>query len=161
VGLSNSIRRRLSEIARLRARDLPLAAASTVLLAIAVCSLKAHGFQAAGRRVTKASALLVRNSRNGDAQAVAARVVSLVEFSARVLPGGAGCLARSLVISAVLQRVNIEARLRVGVQAGVAGFGAHAWVECFGAPINDTPEVVASFVAFEAPVSRAVIVAMR
>jgi transglutaminase superfamily protein len=50
------------------------------------------------------------------------------------LPTDSRCLARSLVLTALLARRGIPSSLMIGVRAG-GDFGAHAWVEYGGLPL--------------------------
>lgn len=52
----------------------------------------------------------------------------------RLLPGDTRCLARSLVLTRLLARRWIPARLVIGACADPE-FLAHAWVECDGQPV--------------------------
>lgn len=51
-----------------------------------------------------------------------------------LLPGDTRCLVRSLVLTRLLARRGISARLVIGARAGPE-FLAHAWVECGGLPV--------------------------
>ncbi len=50
------------------------------------------------------------------------------------LPGDTRCLARSLVLTRLLARRGIPAKLVIGARAA-PDFLAHAWVECDGTPV--------------------------
>lgn len=52
------------------------------------------------------------------------------------LPGDTRCLARSLVLTRLLARRGIEAKLVIGARSG-PDFLAHAWVEHAGEPVLD------------------------
>ncbi len=52
----------------------------------------------------------------------------------RFLPGDTRCLRRSLVLTQLLERRGISARLVIGVRGG-PDFLAHAWVEHDGQPV--------------------------
>jgi hypothetical protein len=52
----------------------------------------------------------------------------------RLMPGDTRCLARSLVLTRLLARRKIPAKLVIGARGG-PGFLAHAWVECDGQPV--------------------------
>ena len=66
-----------------------------------------------------------------------------VALAAALYPGRAQCLEQSLLLYYLLRRRGIEAHFRLGVQPHP--FGAHAWVECGGVPINNVPEHVRHF----------------
>lgn len=51
-----------------------------------------------------------------------------------LLPGDTRCLARSLVLTRLLARRGIPAKLVIGARAD-PDFLAHAWVECDGKPV--------------------------
>jgi hypothetical protein len=53
-----------------------------------------------------------------------------------LLPADSRCLARSLVLLALLARRRIEAQLVIAARHG-PDFGAHAWVELGGVPLID------------------------
>ena len=50
---------------------------------------------------------------------------------------GPDCLPRSLTLYLLLRRRGIPATLHIGVKR--YPFGAHAWVECMGEVLDDTP----------------------
>jgi Transglutaminase-like superfamily len=52
----------------------------------------------------------------------------------KLMPGDTRCLARSLVLTRLLARRGIPAKLVIGAQAD-PDFLAHAWVECDGQPV--------------------------
>jgi Transglutaminase-like superfamily len=51
-----------------------------------------------------------------------------------LVPGDTRCLARSLVLTRLLARRGIPAKLVIGIRADPE-FLAHAWVECEGKPV--------------------------
>jgi hypothetical protein len=59
------------------------------------------------------------------------------------------CLARSLVLQSMLRRKGVDSRLRIGVQRAGTSLRAHAWVECGGIPVNDTPLVTDQYAALD------------
>jgi Transglutaminase-like superfamily len=58
----------------------------------------------------------------------ARRLGWVVARTLRLMPGDTRCLARSLVLTRLLARRGIPAKLVIGVRGG-PGFLAHAWVE--------------------------------
>jgi hypothetical protein len=92
---------------------------------------------------------------------VIARDVRSVDVAAVLVPGWVNCLPRSLVTLALLRHHGVPAELRIGVRPSPTGLRAHAWVERNGVPVNDTPEVVGQYAAFDRPVTPDVIAAMR
>jgi Transglutaminase-like superfamily len=77
----------------------------------------------------------------------------LVNTAARHTPFPTTCLTRSLLLDWLLRRRGIPSRLRIGVRSTGGSFGAHAWVECNGIPVNDRSDVVSRFEPFTDSVS--------
>ncbi len=78
----------------------------------------------------------------------------LVNIAARHTIGSPTCLSRSLVLQWLLRMRGIPSQLRIGVRLSDGTLTAHAWVECGGEVINDTPEHIALFCAFDDLTSR-------
>jgi hypothetical protein len=72
-----------------------------------------------------------------EALAAGARLARAVDATLPRLPVDASCLLRSLVLSGLLARREIPARLVIGVEQPGEEFGAHAWVEVAGRPLLD------------------------
>jgi Transglutaminase-like superfamily len=64
----------------------------------------------------------------------ARRLGWIVARTLALLPGDTRCLARSLVLTRLLARRGIPAKLVIGARADPE-FLAHAWVECDGTPV--------------------------
>jgi Transglutaminase-like superfamily len=64
----------------------------------------------------------------------ARRLGWIVARTLRWMPGDTRCLARSLVLTRLLARRGIPAKLVIGARAAPE-FLAHAWVECDGQPV--------------------------
>jgi hypothetical protein len=65
-------------------------------------------------------------------------------------PGRARCLEQSLMLWFLLRQRGVQAELRIGIQPyKVIG---HAWVVVDGAPVGDSAEFVARFIAIPAPI---------
>lgn len=58
------------------------------------------------------------------------------------------CLTRSLVLFYLLRRQGLSCQLAIGAQLRESRFSAHAWVELYGTPLNDTENVGVVFSAF-------------
>jgi hypothetical protein len=74
--------------------------------------------------------------------AVARGVVTAAVFC----PGRVECLEQSLALYALLRRCGVAAELKFGVQT--MPFGAHAWVEYGGEPINEEAERLRQYAVF-------------
>ena len=64
----------------------------------------------------------------------ARRLGWIVAHTLRLMPGDTRCLARSLVLTSLLARRGISAKLVIGARSDPK-FLAHAWVECDGEPV--------------------------
>ena len=71
-----------------------------------------------------------------------------VNIAARHTPFPATCLTRSLLLGWLLRRRNVASKLRIGVRLTQGMLDAHAWVECEGVPVNDSPDVNEHFASF-------------
>lgn len=69
----------------------------------------------------------------------ARRLGRAVQLTLRLVPGDTRCLTRSLVLTQLLARRGIEAKLVIGVHVNT-GFSAHAWVEHAGQPVLPADE---------------------
>ena len=72
----------------------------------------------------------------------------VVNIAARHTPFPASCLTRSLLLGWLLRRRGVASKLRIGVRLTQGILDAHAWVECQGVPVNDSPDVSSQFAAF-------------
>ncbi|HVB97763.1 MAG TPA: lasso peptide biosynthesis B2 protein [Candidatus Dormibacteraeota bacterium] len=124
-----------------------------LLRALALLLLVRAGLRMFGwRRVQAALAAGRRSSRPyGDreraAMARARRTARLVAVAARL--AGGTCLARSLVLAHILDRLGIPAELRIGVRNADQKLEAHAWVEMDGVILNDGQDMTDRFAAFD------------
>jgi hypothetical protein len=85
--------------------------------------------------------------------AEAAALSVAVNRAANHVFGPVTCLTRSLLLRWLLRRYGTASDLRIGVRFEEGAFAAHAWVEKDGIPVNDRPEVVARYAAFDRPIS--------
>jgi transglutaminase superfamily protein len=58
------------------------------------------------------------------------------------------CLEQSIALYWLLHHRKIPAQLRIGVRKQASGIEAHAWVEVFGAVLNDGEDVHQQYVRF-------------
>jgi hypothetical protein len=58
-----------------------------------------------------------------------------------------------LLLRWLLRRYGTASDLRIGVRFEEGVLAAHAWVEKDGIPVNDRPEAVARYAAFDQPVT--------
>lgn len=85
-----------------------------------------------GSRVAQAA----QTGVNGETRLLgeAHRLGRAVQRTLRLVPGDTRCLTRSLVLTQLLSRRGIPAKLVIGARA-TPSFLAHAWVECAGRPV--------------------------
>ena len=74
------------------------------------------------------------------------QVVRRLEVTCLVYPFGAECLERSVCLLWLAGRYGYPVQLRLGFQ--MYPFAAHAWIECEGRPVNDTPEYLTHYTQF-------------
>lgn len=80
-----------------------------------------------------------------------ARVIAkTVRVAARHGIYHANCLEQSLVLWSLLVRKGIESELRFGARKEDFRLEAHAWVECYGVPLDEAADVHEQFRPFEA-----------
>ncbi|MGM9424862.1 lasso peptide biosynthesis B2 protein [Hydrogenophaga sp. MI9] len=108
-------------------------------------SLRRHGLARLHQRLRPTQGWLV-------APDTLAPLGRAVNAAARISPFPSTCLSRSLVLMGWLTRRGIHSDLRIGVQLQQGQLHAHAWLEHQGTPINDQPEIAASFAVFDGPI---------
>ncbi|HEX9107671.1 MAG TPA: lasso peptide biosynthesis B2 protein [Longimicrobiales bacterium] len=125
-----------------RKSTMPSVAGCAAALVLVKVFLKVAGF---GRTYAAFSRLVRRRGSEAVTPAVLRDAVGRVALVAAFFPGRALCLEQSLTLWLLLRQRGIDAELRLGVQP--YPFGAHAWVEHRGEPINENPEFVRTFTA--------------
>jgi hypothetical protein len=144
-----AISRYFSIYRALTAREQKVLLASLALLPLFWLGLWLAGFQ-------RCQAWLDRSPiarRAPLSQSEAAELGVAVNRAANHVLGPASCLTRSLLLRWLLRRYGTTSDLRIGVRFEQGKLAAHAWVEKDGIPVNDRPEAVACFAAFDYPVS--------
>lgn len=121
---------------------LPSVSACLVRLAIVHVLMKCIGLRKLLRHVARSTSGPLRAPASSFARALARRVGTAMVW----YPFGTACLEHSVCLLWMMRRAGCEVDLRIGVQP--FPFGAHAWVECRGEPINESPERVALFKPF-------------
>lgn len=127
---------------------LPRRERAVVMRACALYPLAGIGLRSFGMRRTQgllrsAASVLIGASPTLDAK----RIAHLVERTADGLQPRPKCLARSLVLEAMLLRAGLPAILHLGARRAPT-FEAHAWVELDGETLNDDTGLSASFSPF-------------
>lgn len=136
------------KLGRLTRGERRLLARSFVTVPVAVLGLKVLGYDRTRRAIGWGTGDGHRRTPPTGAS-LDRRISSTVEVvriaSRRVAPRST-CLAQSIVLWALLRRQGIDSRIVIGVRKGDVPLDAHAWIERHGIPLNETPEVVATFV---------------
>jgi hypothetical protein len=143
------ISRYVSIYRALPAREQKVLLASLALLPLFWLGLRLAGLQRFQAWLDRSP--IARRAPLTDAEAAALGVA--VNRAANHILGSANCLTRSLLLRWLLRRFGTASDLRIGVRFEEGKLAAHAWVERDGIPVNDRPEVVACYAAFEQPVS--------
>jgi hypothetical protein len=144
-----AISRYFSTYRALPGREQKVLLASLVLLPFFWLGLRLAGLQRFQAWLDRSP--IARRAPLTDAEAAALGVA--VNRAANHILGSANCLTRSLLLRWLLRRFGTASDLRIGVRFEEGKLAAHAWVERDGIPVNDRPEVVACYAAFEQPVS--------
>jgi hypothetical protein len=134
-------RRGLAALSRLERRLLPRALVAVVLASV---RLRATGLERTQRRMAGPQRPVPPDA--DERAAASTRVVGAV---ARRLPYARTCLPRSIALWALLRRQGIDSEVVIGVRPGGAPLDAHAWVEREGVPLNERPDIVASYLRME------------
>lgn len=121
--------------------SVPSVAACAAALVLVKLGLVTAGF---GRAFALAGRLVRGRPALAAPQDLIAGTARRLALVAAFFPGRALCLEQSFTLWLLLRRRGIEAQLRLGVQP--YPFGAHAWVEHGGTPVNEDPERVRTFV---------------
>jgi len=86
-----------------------------------------------------------------DNRLVARKAAHMINIAANHGFCRARCLQKSLVLVKFLRDLNIPSTLVVGARRQGEEFGAHAWVKCAGAVVNDHDDVERRYKAFGSP----------
>jgi hypothetical protein len=97
------------------------------------------GERAKGTPQANPTTLLDDTRSPGERLSEAWRLGRAVQLTLRLAPGDTRCLTRSLVLTQLLARRSIPAKLVIGARPAPS-FLAHAWVECDGHPVLPTGE---------------------
>ena len=80
----------------------------------------------------------------------ARRTSDLVMRATRgIWPFRVTCLRESLILWSSLLARGFQAELKLGVRRAGGSLHSHAWVECQGVPLNDSPDVSREFEPFD------------
>ena len=133
----------------LPAREQKVLLASLVLLPLFWLGLRLAGLQRFQAWLDRSP--IARRAPLSQPEATALGVA--VNRAANHVFGLATCLTRSLLLRWLLRRYGTTSDLRIGVRFEEGVLAAHAWVEKDGIPVNDRPEVVERYAAFDQPVA--------
>lgn len=123
-----------------------------LLLPLIAISLKYWGLkrtQAALARLLPPAKIPIENSLR---HSKIIKTIGMVRLATSYYQPWANCLKKSLMLWGLLAHQGIESELRIGVRRETIKFEAHAWVECEGFVLNDTPDVRDRYAMFESPI---------
>lgn len=148
--------RRRRELA-VRWRRLPQAErrdflAVAVAIPAAAAALHTLGYQ---RTLRACERLTSTAAPAADARAVELALGRALRRAETYAPFRGVCLSRSVALWCLLRRRGVQGRLCLGARLDAGRLSAHAWVECDGRIVNDTPDVRERFVPLEAARSAA------
>lgn len=123
-------------------RDRRLLLRLMVLLPLMQLGLRVAGYARVRTWCERWANRVPRRAVMPDDLAAAKRLAELAEIAGRHSLVTATCLRQALVVSTLLQRRGLDARLQIGVQHTGERFGAHAWVDlegvALGQPLNNS-----------------------
>jgi hypothetical protein len=131
----------LAALSRLERRLLPRALITVVVASV---RLRATGLERTQRRMAGPDRPVPPDA--DERVTASTRVVWAV---IRRIPYARTCLPRSVALWALLRRQGIDSEVVIGVRPGGAPLDAHAWVERAGVPLNERPDIVASYSRME------------
>lgn len=135
-------------------RALPAREQKTLLVSLVLLPLFWLGLRLAGLQRFQAwldRSPIARRAPLSQPEAEALGVA--VNRAANHVFGPATCLTRSMLLRWLLRRYGTTSNLHIGVRFEEGALVAHAWVEKDGILLNDRPDVVAHYAAFDQPVS--------
>lgn len=144
-----AISRYISTYRALSGREQKVLLASLVLLPLFKLGLRLAGLKRFQSWLDRSPVARRVPLSHGEASALGVAV----NRAANHVFGLANCLTRSLLLRWLLRRFGTASDLRIGVRMEGRELLAHAWVEIDGIPLNDRPEVVARYAAFDQPVA--------
>ena len=150
MGSSNSTKADWAALRALTGGEWRTLLAAAALLPLCRAGLRLFGYRRVERVTRRAFTLGPPRADEAD---LAFRTARMVSVAARRGAVAANCLPRSLVLWALLRRQGVDAVLRFGFRKGQGEFGAHAWVEHLGAPLNDADDVAEVFEVVDMPPS--------
>ena len=116
-----------------------------ILLMSCDVALRVLGF---ARTLRWARRLAGEQTSGADEQLIKATLHNIVVATA-FYPGRSKCLEQAIAVFVLLRRRQVPVQIRLGVQP--YPFYAHAWVELQGAPLTESPEIVAQFALMPDP----------
>ena len=123
--------------------------AALVMVPRVSMSLRLRGFKGCASAARGAESDDARRVPVEEAVRQARAAATLVRAAASLY--GARCLVQALTLQRLLGRRGIVSELRIGVNRQDGRFGAHAWLEIDGIPVNDAEDVGGRFAPFVAP----------
>ena len=145
MGLSKKLGHKLKRIFSLQFKEYPLLVEAWLTLAWVDLVIRFSAYER------------WRNWLDSDEKSTKARqkevdIASLISLSERVARHhlyAMNCLRRTLAQKKILARRGVFSRIHIGVKKGGSGFEAHSWLSYRGRVLNDSPDVIESYVELE------------
>jgi hypothetical protein len=128
----------------LSARRRALLIASLLLLPFIDISLRLAGYNKT-RLILDRAYLHRRQDPGANRAQVLQDVAWAVSAASRRVPFAASCLRRSILIAQFLRQHRITAKIQFAVRRSNGRLAAHAWVECDGEIVGDSPAIAREF----------------
>lgn len=110
-----------------------------IMLMLSDAALRALGYARTMRVVRRVAG----DRSTGAGREVIERTLHNIVIATAFYPGRSKCLEQSVAGLVLLRRRGVPVEMRLGVQP--YPFSAHAWLELDGAPVTESPEVVANY----------------
>lgn len=118
---------------------------AAVTLPVTTISIKALGYARTRAAVTRLTRARRARPDGAELEERIVRSKDLVDWATTRVPGSGTCLPRSLTLWSLLRSQGIDSEVVIAVRTGGEPLDAHAWVERAGRPLNESPEVVATY----------------
>lgn len=69
----------------------------------------------------------------------------LIRLASRLLPFACECIPRSIVLRDMLQKIDIDAKVKIGVKKSAINLQSHAWVEVYDQAIGEITDLKKEF----------------
>ena len=147
MALSKSWKAKFDRFRHLSSSERRLLALVWLGLPLVELSLRRDGLNRTQRRLVWLANRLQKKSQGPSHSPD--QIVKLLNLALRYTLLRPRCLGRTLTLQWLLEIQGLRSEMRLGVRYTPTGLEAHAWLEYQGRVLNDRPEMVAQFRAFD------------